>query len=228
MSDGTYSNCTITVTDSAGNASNTLVITSFIADSTAATLEEVTVVTTPTNDNTPDYTFSSSEAGTITYGGSCSSSTTSATTDNNTVTFNTLSDGTYSNCTITVTDNGSNNVTLNISSFIIDTTAPTIAEVSAVQTPSGDNTSSYTFSSDEAGTITYGGSCSSTTTAATADNNTITFNALAVGTYNDCTLTVKDNTNNVSDNLSITSFTIVVDTSTPTVLYVTSDNTCCL
>ena len=225
MSDGTYSNCTITVTDSAGNASNTLVITSFIADSTAATLEEVTVVTTPTNDNTPDYTFSSSEAGTITYGGSCSSSTTSATTDNNTVTFNTLSDGTYSNCTITVTDNGSNNVTLNISSFIIDTTAPTIAEVSAVQTPSGDNTSSYTFSSDEAGTITYGGSCSSTTTAATADNNTITFNALAVGTYNDCTLTVKDNTNNVSDNLSITSFTIVVDTSTPTVLYVTSDNT---
>ena len=65
MSDGTYSNCTITVTDSAGNASNTLVITSFIADSTAATLEEVTVVTTPTNDNTPDYTFSSSEAGTI-------------------------------------------------------------------------------------------------------------------------------------------------------------------
>ena len=225
MSDGTYSNCTITVTDSAGNASNTLVITSFIADSTAATLEEVTVVTTPTNDNTPDYTFSSSEAGTITYGGSCSSSTTSATTDNNTITLVSLSEGTYSNCTITVTDNGSNNVTLNISSFIIDTTAPTIAEVSAVQTPSGDNTSSYTFSSDEAGTITYGGSCSSTTTAATADNNTITFNALAVGTYNDCTLTVKDNTNNVSDNLSITSFTIVVDTSTPTVLYVTSDNT---
>ena len=32
-------------------------------------LTEITAVTTPTNDTTPDYTFSSSEAGTITYGG---------------------------------------------------------------------------------------------------------------------------------------------------------------
>ena len=47
-------------------------------DTTAATLAEVTFVTTPTNDSTPNYTFSSDEAGTITYGGSCSSSTTSA------------------------------------------------------------------------------------------------------------------------------------------------------
>ena len=90
---------------------------------------EVTAVTTPTNDTTPDYTFSSSVAGTITYGGSCSSSTTSATIDNNTVTFNALVDGTYDNCTITVTDNSSNSVTLNINSFVIDTTAPTVAEV---------------------------------------------------------------------------------------------------
>ena len=61
-------------------------------------------MTTPTNDTTPDYTFSSDEAGTITYGGSCSSSTTSATTGNNTITLVSLSDDTYSNCTITVTD----------------------------------------------------------------------------------------------------------------------------
>ena len=32
MSNGTYSNCTITVTDSAGNVSNTLEITSFTVD----------------------------------------------------------------------------------------------------------------------------------------------------------------------------------------------------
>ena len=68
-------------------------------DTTAATLAEVTAVTTPTNDSTPDYTFSSSEAGTITYGGSCSSSTTSAISGNNTITLVSLSDGTYSNCT---------------------------------------------------------------------------------------------------------------------------------
>ena len=43
-------------------------------DTTAPVIVEVTFVTTPTNDSTPNYTFSSSEAGTITYGGSCSSS----------------------------------------------------------------------------------------------------------------------------------------------------------
>jgi len=56
-------------------------------DTTAPVIAEVTAVTTPTNDSTPNYTFSSSEAGTISYGGSCSSSTTSATTDKNTITL---------------------------------------------------------------------------------------------------------------------------------------------
>jgi len=65
-------------------------------------LKEVTAITTPTTDTTPDYTFSSTESGTITYGGSCSSSTTSATSGNNTITLSPLSDGTYADCTITV------------------------------------------------------------------------------------------------------------------------------
>ena len=75
------------------------------ATTTALIIEEVTAVTTPTIDTTPNYTFSSTKAGTITYGGPCSSSTTIAIAGNNTITLNTLSDGTYSNCTITVTDN---------------------------------------------------------------------------------------------------------------------------
>jgi len=74
----------------------------------APVIAEVTPVTTPTNDTTPNYTFSSSKAGTITYGGSCSSSTTIAISGNNTITFNALANGTYDNCTITVTDNSVN------------------------------------------------------------------------------------------------------------------------
>ena len=49
-----------------------------IIDYRAPVIEETTKVTTPTNDSTPNYTFTSTEAGTITYGGSCSSGTTSA------------------------------------------------------------------------------------------------------------------------------------------------------
>ena len=82
------------------------------ADKKATTIvlsiKEVTAVTTPTIDTTPNYTFSSTKAGTITYGGSCSSSTTIAISGINTITLNTLSDGTYSNCTITVTENSDN------------------------------------------------------------------------------------------------------------------------
>ena len=60
----------------------------------APVIAEVYPVTDPTSDPSPDYTFSSTEAGTITYGGSCSSGTTSATSGNNTITFGTLSAGT--------------------------------------------------------------------------------------------------------------------------------------
>ena len=65
-------------------------------------ITEVTKVTTPTNDSTPDYTFSSTEAGTLSYGGSCSSSTTISISGNNTITLDSLSDGTYSDCIIVV------------------------------------------------------------------------------------------------------------------------------
>ena len=78
------------------------------ATTVALILEEVTAVWTPNIDTTPNYTFSSTKAGTITYGGSCSSSTTTAISGINTITLDNLSDGTYSDCTITVTENSDN------------------------------------------------------------------------------------------------------------------------
>ena len=136
-----------------GTTDNTTTTTT---DTTAPVIAEVTAVTTPSNDPTPNYTFSSSEAGTITYGGSCSSSTTSATSGNNTITLVSLSEGTYSNCTITVTDTTGNvSSSLTITSFIVDLTAATLVEVTAVTTPTNVTTPNYTFSSSEAGTITY-------------------------------------------------------------------------
>ena len=137
-------------------------------------LKEVTAVPSLTTDNTPDYTFSSNIAGYITYGGLCSSSTTVASQGNNTITLDPLSNGTYSDCTITVDTEGSwLTGSLTLSSFIVDDpTSPTITEVTAVTSLTKDNTPNYTFSSNQAGTITYGGSCSSGTTSATSGNNT--------------------------------------------------------
>ena len=90
-----------------------------------------------------------------------------------------------------------------------DTTSPVIAEVTAVTTPSTDSTPNYTFSSTEAGTITYGGSCSSSTTSAISGNNTITLVSLSIGTYSDCTITVTDAAGNVSSTLTLSSFNVI-------------------
>jgi len=224
LSDGTYSDCTITVDTANSWLINSLTMTSFTIDSTADTLLEVTAVTTPTNDTTPNYTFSTNEAGTLTYGGSCSSSTTSAISGNNTITLDSLSDGTYSDCTITFTNSSANSITMSISSFVIDTTAPTVTQVTAVTTPTKDTTPNYTFSTNEAGTITYGGSCSSGTTSATSGNNTITLVSLSDGTYSNCTIIVTDSAGNASSALSVSTF--VVDTTAPTVssISTTADN----
>ena len=118
------------------------------SDMTPPTLSAFTLVPTPTNDTTPDFTFSSDEAGVITYGGDCSSSTTSAIAGENTITFNALSEGAYSNCTITATD-FSNNVSnpLSINSFTIDTTPPIISSISSDPLA---NSATITWTTDEA------------------------------------------------------------------------------
>ncbi|OHU92126.1 Ig-like domain-containing protein [Pseudoalteromonas amylolytica] len=240
LAQGTYSDCTITVTDSAGNANTALAISSFTVDTTAPTVSEVTAVTTPTNDSTPNYAFSTTETGTLAVGGSCgtSSSTTISSTGNQIITLTqtdnstALADGTYSNCTITVTDSAGNaNTALTISSFTVDSTAPTVAEVTAVTTPTNDSTPNYTFSTTETGTLAVGGSCgtSSSTTISSTGNQTITLTqtdnstALADGTYSDCTITVTDSAGNTNTALSISSFT--VDTSAPSVAEVTAVTT---
>jgi len=155
------SSSTTTTSDDTTTSDNTST-----TDTTAPVIAEVTAVTTPTNDTTPDYTFSSSEAGTITYGGSCSSSTTSATSGNNTITLVSLSEDTYSDCTITVTDNSSNSVTLNMSSFVIDGTAPTVSSIYPT-----DNQSGISITTDNI-TVTFFEAMDNTTITTNTDNTT--------------------------------------------------------
>ena len=100
------------------------------SDTTAPVISQITAVTSPTADTTPNYTFTTNEAGTITYGGDCSSSTTVAVVGSNTVTFNALAGGVHSNCTVRVTDAATNasNI-LAVNSFTIDTVAPVITRL---------------------------------------------------------------------------------------------------
>jgi hypothetical protein len=88
-----------------------------------------------------------------------------------------------------------------------DETAPTLAEVTPVSTPSPNTTPVYVFSSDEAGSITYGGTCGNGSLSnAINGNNTVSW-TLPIGTYSNCTITVNDGTN-ASTPLAVTEFVI--------------------
>ncbi|MDD5084047.1 MAG: hypothetical protein PHT88_03925 [Candidatus Moranbacteria bacterium] len=89
-----------------------------------------------------------------------------------------------------------------------DTVAPIITQVAAIQSITRDNTPNYTFSSTEAGVISYVGDCSVTNISAANANNAITLNALKRGTHSDCSIKVTDAANNQSASLSIPPFTI--------------------
>ena len=111
---------------------------------------------------------------------------------------------------VTYIDSGGNSESLEYTSptvDVADTVAPTLAAVTQVPTPSDDTTPTFVFSSNEAGTITSNKEFSTTTTAVNG-NNTITFNELAIGTYNDVWVKVTDAAGNVSDQLTLNSFEI--------------------
>lgn len=89
-----------------------------------------------------------------------------------------------------------------------DIVGPVISEITPVPTSTIDTTPDYVFTTDEAGDITYGGSCTSATNTAVIGNNTITFNELNVGSYTNCTITVTDAVGNDSNLLSVNDFTV--------------------
>jgi DNA-binding beta-propeller fold protein YncE len=126
--------------DSDGNIYTVNYTDNTVTKITNPTITETTPVTTPTSDgDNLQYTFTSNSAGTIAYGGSCTSDTTSTIVGETTVTFHSLGEGTYDDCTITVTDEfGPSNV-LPIPTFTVDKTDPIISVVSV----GGDSNPSY-------------------------------------------------------------------------------------
>lgn len=124
---------------------------------------------------------------------------------------------------VTLTDN-SGNTGLHVNDTVVkDTIAPTLAEITAVTTPTVQTSPSYAFSTDELGTLSIGGSCGSPDEGAVGSTgeHTITLSAvdnssaLVDGVYSDCTLTLEDAYGN-SNTINISVFR--VDTNAPIVL----------
>jgi hypothetical protein len=212
----------ISFSDLAGNAGSAITSTSNGSavqfDRTAPTAS----VTTTTITNSGDAVVRSTETGTaylvkttVSVSNNLTSITGAADSQWNSVAISSastntnlaatgLADGTYK---VYAVDAAGNLSSASTNSVTLDTTAPTLSQVTAVFT-NNDTTPSYTFSSNEAGTISYGGSCSSSTTSASSGNNNITFNTLSTGTYSNCTINVTDAAGNISNTLTINSFSV--------------------
>lgn len=194
-------------TDEAGNDSSSVEIEIEI-DTVEPGLSEITAIPSPDNDATPNYTFTTDEAWDITYGGSCSSTTSTWSIGTNTITLNSLSDGLYTSCTITMTDEaGNDSFSLPIPSFIIDTTAPviTLTGSGTVTVELGD---SYTDDGATATDLVDGNMTTSITTV-----NPV--NTSSVWSYS-VTYDVTDTAWN--DATQVTRTVNVVDTTAPTII----------
>jgi len=117
---------------------------------------------------------------------------------------------------------GNGNILSDTFSRVYDSLGPVLTEVAHITESTTDNTPDYTFNTTEAGSISYGGSCVSSSTVAEIGDVTVTFEELAVGSYNDCTITVTDAVSNVSNILVLSAFTIL-DNTPPSIVSVTSE-----
>jgi len=101
----------------------------YTADSNSNTITKITQLilkeTTPigvTNNPTPTFSFSANNPGVITYSGSCTSDTTNAVAGTNTITLNTLTPGSYNDCSIQIDDTIDTSNILELTPFTIQTT----------------------------------------------------------------------------------------------------------
>jgi len=173
---------------------------------------------------TPTLTFYSSVAGLITYGGSCSSATVNAVVGANTITLNTLIEGAYSNCTISVAGVPA---VLNITPFTIDLTppaAPVITGEPVADVYSTNNTPGLAGTAEVNATVSIieNGVTLGQTTADRTGNWWYSLGQLVDGSYT-FTATATDIAGNVSANGL--SFSFGVDTTGPVLSFVLPQDT---
>ncbi|MFL2956708.1 MAG: beta strand repeat-containing protein, partial [Candidatus Thalassarchaeaceae archaeon] len=219
--DGAYT-CTITFTDSAGNAASALTLTAFTLDTTAATPSETTAVTTPTKDTSPDVVITTSEAGTIAVGGTtgCGVGSSSVSSGQQTITLSTITqgDGAYT-CTITFSDALGNAASaLTMTAFTLDTTVAAPSETTAVTTPTKDTSPDVVITTSEAGTIAVGGTtgCGVGSSSVSSGQQTITLSTITQGdgAYT-CTITFTDAAGNAASAITMTAFTLDTTVAAP-------------
>lgn len=211
------SQCSITITDFAGNQSS-LDFPGIAIDAVKPIITAYDISPSASTRGELDINISMNEPFLVNVSGACVSETTTV--------FDSLSehdidiaievqDGIYSdqNCIITVSDIFLNTLPpLSFDNVVVDSSAP-IVSVSELSGALNINTPSITINSNELATLQTRGDCNISSNNISPGVNTLSLNPLQDGNYNNCRITVTDINGNTSESLSLGSFSI--DTTGP-------------
>ncbi|NRB42965.1 MAG: hypothetical protein HRU20_31610 [Pseudomonadales bacterium] len=121
---GSLSACNSGSSSGSNGVTDTTTDTTISIDTKPPVLTEVTTIGTALT-SIPEYTFSSDEPGSLAFHGACKSVVSAVTAGNNTLTLNSLEDGFYEDCRLTVTNSSANtSEPLLISAFTVARMAP--------------------------------------------------------------------------------------------------------
>ena len=181
---GSYT-VTYSATDAAGNAATQVTRTVNVVDTTVPV-----IVVTGDNPATVELGASYTDAG------ATATDLSGAITVTSTSTVDTSAVGSYT-VTYTSTDASNNTGTATRSVNVVDTTAPILTQVTAIETPSNNRNPSYIFTTSEQGVISSSLAFTSETNTTTANNQMITFSELEDGLYTQVILNVTDASGNL-------------------------------
>lgn len=183
----------------------------------AANAPKLSVISSPpskSEDSTPSWTISASEAGSLAYAGSCGDGDkATAIAGNNVITFGPLSEGTYSDCAVELTSDSaipSGEIKLSTYSYVPPNTGTAGLSIDTLPTADDGPTPRYIISSDSVGDFRYSGSCGkgSANRISAPGKIGITFGLRKPGEYSDCVITLANIPGSKPVQLSLPSYTL--------------------
>ena len=208
MVEGNYDDCAIHVTDSEGYTSDPLQVPAFKVD---FTLPELTKVGDfRVQGRNVEMDIKASETGSLVYSGNCSGDIHHVKQGKSEVLISFPGDGQYSDCELSLSDtSGNTSEPLTLGTVLIDATPPVIAEINPVPEKIHTDRPSYSFKTSKSGTLNFSGKCRGNVDKAVAGINHIALLTTEPGSYDDCTMTLTDSSNNRSQPLKISPFVVV-------------------
>ena len=208
MVEGKYDDCAIQVTDSEGKTSDPLQVPTFKVDFTTPELSQVGDFRVQGRKVKID--IKASEVGSLVYSGNCRGDLQQMKQGKSEVSIIFPGDGQYSDCELTLIDpSGNISKPLPLSTIRIDATPPVLAEIKPVPEMISTDRPSYSFKTSKSGTLNFSGKCKGNVDKAVVGINHIALLTAEPGDYNDCTMTITDSSNNISQPLKISPFVVV-------------------